>query len=66
MKQMLAKTETEKQAQKDGFNKSKDAVVDLLLHHITTCGVTLTESERQAFLAIGRKKNNPNGTPEDD
>lgn len=48
--------------QTDKYDSSKDTVVNLLLHYVTSCDVTLSESQRQAFLALHRKdtqKSNP-------
>ncbi len=46
----------EKKQQAESFAKGKDNVVQLLLHHVTTCSIGLNESQRQAFLAMQRKE----------
>ncbi len=56
---LLAQTEATKKQQVAQFENAKNDVVNLLLHYTTTCDITLEESQRQAFLALGRKAYSP-------
>jgi hypothetical protein len=56
MAQLLAETDVEKKKMKADYDASKETVIGMLLHQITTSEVKLSDSEIQAFLAIARSK----------
>jgi len=46
----------ERDEQEKRFEAAKEDVVQMLLHYVTTCKVEITETQRQAFLAMARKE----------
>lgn len=63
---LTQQTEKDKQSTNAMFEKGKADVIQLLLHFATTCQVSLSENQRQAFLAMQRKEQEKAGGGGDD